>query len=113
MAEVTRQAHAVNNALLDIFSKIDVQLVDFKIEEGVDAQGNILLADEITPDTCRLWDKRNAGTNEVSHLDKDLFRRDLGDIIPAYEEIYDRLASLAQSEGLDVSVRKPDDCVER
>ncbi|APW18996.1 MULTISPECIES: phosphoribosylaminoimidazolesuccinocarboxamide synthase [Gardnerella] len=113
MTEVTRQAHAVNNALLDIFSKIDVQLVDFKIEEGVDAQGNILLADEITPDTCRLWDKRNAGTNEVSHLDKDLFRRDLGDIIPAYEEIYDRLASLAQSEGLDVSVRKPDDCVER
>ncbi|RIY30181.1 phosphoribosylaminoimidazolesuccinocarboxamide synthase, partial [Bifidobacteriaceae bacterium NR016] len=86
--------------------------VDFKIEEGVDAQGNILLADEITPDTCRLWDKRNAGTNGVSHLDKDLFRRDLGDIIPAYEEIHDRLASLAQSEGLDVSVRKPDDCVE-
>ena len=115
MAEITRQAHAVNNALLDIFSKIDVQLVDFKIEEGVDAQGNILLADEITPDTCRLWDKRNAGgnsgTNGVSHLDKDLFRRDLGDIIPAYEEIHSRLENLAKSEGLNVCVRKPDDCV--
>lgn len=117
MAEITRQAHAVNNALLDIFSKIDVQLVDFKIEEGVDAQGNILLADEITPDTCRLWDKRNAGGNAgengVSHLDKDLFRRDLGDIIPAYEEIHSRLENLAKSEGLDFCVRKPDDCVNR
>ena len=113
MTEITKQAHAVNNALLDIFNKIDVQLVDFKIEEGIDAQGNILLADEITPDTCRLWDKRNTNGSEVSHLDKDLFRRDLGDIIPAYEEIFSRLKSLAQSEGVNFDEVNPNDCAEQ
>ena len=112
LAEITRQAHAVNNALLDVFSKIDVQLVDFKIEEGVDSKGNILLADEITPDTCRLWDKRNTNNSEVSHLDKDLFRRDLGDIIPAYEEIFSRLKSLAQSEGVNFDEINPNNYVE-
>lgn len=112
LAEITRQAHAVNNALLDVFSNIDVQLVDFKIEEGVDSKGNILLADEITPDTCRLWDKRNTNNSEVSHLDKDLFRRDLGDIIPAYEEIFSRLKSLAQSEGVNFDEINPNNYVE-
>ncbi|CRH69412.1 Phosphoribosylaminoimidazole-succinocarboxamide synthase [Chlamydia trachomatis] len=98
--------------MLDVFSKIDVQLVDFKIEEGVDSKGNILLADEITPDTCRLWDKRNTNNSEVSHLDKDLFRRDLGDIIPAYEEIFSRLKSLAQSEGVNFDEINPNNYVE-
>lgn len=98
LAEISRQARAVNEALLDIFSKISVQLVDFKIEEGKTSDGRILLADEITPDTCRLWDlKDRSGT--IEHLDKDLFRRDLGSIIPAYEEIYGRLGALASSEG--------------
>lgn len=100
--EITKQAYAVNNALVDIFTAINVQLVDFKIEEGVDAAGTILLADEITPDTCRLWDKSHT-EGSISHLDKDLFRRDLGDIIPAYEEIYRRLDALAQSEGLNTT----------
>ena len=98
--EISRQARAVNDALKDIFSKIDVQLVDFKIEEGKTGDGRILLADEITPDTCRLWDL-NDGSGQIEHLDKDLFRRDLGNIIPAYEEIYDRLVKLAEAEGVE------------
>lgn len=98
--EISRQARAVNDALKDIFSKIDVQLVDFKIEEGKTGDGRILLADEITPDTCRLWDLKD-GSDQIEHLDKDLFRRDLGNIIPAYEEIYDRLVKLAEAEGVE------------
>ncbi|MGK4255709.1 phosphoribosylaminoimidazolesuccinocarboxamide synthase [Bifidobacterium pullorum] len=100
IAEISRQARAVNTALLDIFAKIDVKLVDFKIEEGKTSDGAILLADEITPDTCRLWDQKDH-SGKIEHLDKDLFRRDLGNIIPAYEEIYDRLMALAATEGVD------------
>ena len=98
--EISRQARAVNDALKDIFSKIDVQLVDFKIEEGKTGDGRILLADEITPDTCRLWDLKD-GSGQIEHLDKDLFRRDLGKIIPAYEELYDRLVKLDEAEGVE------------
>ncbi|WP_291531294.1 phosphoribosylaminoimidazolesuccinocarboxamide synthase [Bifidobacterium sp. UBA4282] len=100
IAEISRQARAVNTALLDIFARIDVKLVDFKIEEGKTSDGAILLADEITPDTCRLWDQKDH-SGKIEHLDKDLFRRDLGNIIPAYEEIYDRLMALAATEGVD------------
>lgn len=100
IAEISRQARAVNEALTDIFDKIDVKLVDFKIEEGKTSDGAILLADEITPDTCRLWDQKDH-SGKIEHLDKDLFRRDLGNIIPAYEEIYDRLMALAAAEGVD------------
>lgn len=99
--EISRQARAVNDALLDIFSAIGVRLVDFKIEEGVTSDGRVLLADEITPDTCRLWRVESDGT--VEHLDKDLFRRDMGDIIPAYEEILERLEQLAADEGIERS----------
>lgn len=99
LAEISRQARAVNDALVDIFSKIDVKLVDFKIEEGKTSDGMILLADEITPDTCRLWDLKDK-SGKIEHLDKDLFRRDLGNIIPAYEEIYSRLKALADAEGI-------------
>ncbi len=54
----------------------------------------------MTPDTCRLWDQKD-DSGKIEHLDKDLFRRDLGNIIPAYEEIYDRLMALAATEGVD------------
>ncbi|MDY4677924.1 phosphoribosylaminoimidazolesuccinocarboxamide synthase [Bifidobacterium tsurumiense] len=101
LAEISRQARAVNDALLDIFKAIDVQLVDFKIEEGKTSDGAILLADEITPDTCRLWDTKE-GSGKIEHLDKDLFRRDLGNIIPAYEEILTRLKNLAAKEGVEL-----------
>ena len=54
-------------------------LVDFKIEFGRDSEGNIILADEITPDSCRLWDKHSG-----KKMDKDIFRQDLGDLMSAY-----------------------------
>ena len=76
----------INDLLREKFDKIGITLVDFKIEFGKNAKGEILLADEITPDTCRLWDK---ATGEK--LDKDRFRRDLGNIEEAYIEVVKRL----------------------
>jgi phosphoribosylaminoimidazole-succinocarboxamide synthase len=86
---ISAKAREINQALLAFFSSIDVKLVDFKIEMGITSDGMILLADEITPDTCRLWDVKDQAEDNaaIEHLDKDLFRRDLGSIIPAYEEI--------------------------
>jgi len=76
----------VNEFLIKFFDKIGLILVDFKIEFGKDNKGNIILADEITPDSCRLWDKKTG-----KKMDKDLFRFDLGDIKEAYTEILERL----------------------
>lgn len=101
LAEIAPLARRINEALIDIFAKIDVKLVDFKIEMGRTSDGTLLLGDEITPDSCRLWDQRDH-SGKVEHLDKDLFRRDLGDIIPAYEEIESRLAKLAEAEGVTI-----------
>ena len=89
LAEIYDMTARINELLKDIFSKINIRLVDFKIEFGKTADGKIVLADEISPDTCRLWD---ATTNEK--LDKDRFRRDLGNVIGAYEEIDSRLNSI-------------------
>ncbi|MEC3608684.1 phosphoribosylaminoimidazolesuccinocarboxamide synthase [Bacillus glycinifermentans] len=83
---ITRQ---VNEVLQQIFAAIGVRLIDFKLEFGLDANGRVLLADEISPDTCRLWDKE---TNEK--LDKDVFRRNLGGLTDAYEEIFKRLGGM-------------------
>lgn len=83
---IKKQALEINTALVEMFKKIGIRLIDFKIEFGKTAEGEIILADEISPDTCRLWDIE---TNE--HLDKDIYRRDLGDIIPVYVEVLDRL----------------------
>jgi phosphoribosylaminoimidazole-succinocarboxamide synthase len=96
LENISAKAREINQALLAIFSSIDVKLVDFKIEMGTTSNGMIRLADEITPDTCRLWDEQGQSENSpaIEHLDKDLFRRDLGSIIPAYEEILARLRTL-------------------
>ena len=102
LAEIAPLARKINEALIEIFAKIDVKLVDFKIEMGRATDGTLLLADEITPDSCRLWDQKDH-SGKVEHLDKDLFRRGLGSIIPAYEEIEERLAELAKSEGIEVT----------
>ncbi|MFI3303843.1 MAG: phosphoribosylaminoimidazolesuccinocarboxamide synthase [Rikenellaceae bacterium] len=79
----------INVALTEMFQKMNITLVDFKIEFGRTASGEIVLADEVSPDTCRLWDMT---TNEK--LDKDRFRRDLGRVREAYEEILARLQKL-------------------
>jgi len=76
----------INALLIALFDKMNVILVDFKIELGKTSDGKIVLADEISPDTCRLWDK-----DTMKKLDKDRFRRDLGEITEAYVEIFDRL----------------------
>ena len=76
----------INDFLIKFFDKVGLILVDFKIEFGKDKDGNIILADEITPDSCRLWDKKTG-----KKMDKDLFRFDLGDVKEAYQEILNRL----------------------
>lgn len=84
--KIKELALQVNHLLQELFLSIDIRLIDFKIEVGRTEDGTILLADEISPDTCRLWDVK---TND--HLDKDVYRRDLGDLIPVYEEVLQRL----------------------
>ena len=79
-------ALANNKQLIKIFYNIGFDLVDFKVEFGDDSEGNLLLADEISPDSCRLW---KTGTKE--NFDKDLFRNDNGDIISAYTHILNEL----------------------
>lgn len=86
--ELKKVALQVNAALKDIFKKARIQLVDFKIEIGR-SQGKLLLADEISPDCCRLWDE---ATGEK--LDKDRFRRDLGKVQESYEEVFKRLSEV-------------------
>ena len=78
----------INDLLKTTFDKEGITLVDFKIEFGRNSKGEVLLADEITPDTCRLWDKETG-----QKLDKDRFRRDLGGIEEAYIEILKRLGA--------------------
>ena len=80
------QTLKINEIMKKFFLKMDLKLVDFKLEFGKDVDGNIILADETSPDTCRLWD---VNTNEK--LDKDRFRRDLGDLVEGYEEVLARL----------------------
>ncbi|MBT9176469.1 MAG: Phosphoribosylaminoimidazole-succinocarboxamide synthase [Firmicutes bacterium] len=75
----------INDILVPALRKLDILLVDFKLEFGRVA-GRVILGDEISPDTCRFWD-----ANTLAHLDKDRFRRDLGGVAEAYQEIYRRL----------------------
>ncbi|WP_246942881.1 phosphoribosylaminoimidazolesuccinocarboxamide synthase [Bacillus pinisoli] len=86
VAELKEKALGVNEVLVPYFDERNVRLIDFKLEFGVTSEGTILLADEISPDTCRLWDK---DTNEK--LDKDVFRRNLGNLTDAYEKLLERL----------------------
>ncbi|WP_297497285.1 phosphoribosylaminoimidazolesuccinocarboxamide synthase [Thermococcus sp.] len=86
LREMERIALKVNGILREYFRERGVTLVDFKLEFGKNARGEIILGDEISPDTCRFWD---AKTGES--LDKDVFRFDKGDLVKAYEELYRRL----------------------
>lgn len=84
-----REGLKINEQLKKIFKKIGMQLVDFKIEFGRDSDGKVLLADEISPDTCRLWDEKTGES-----FDKDLFRFDLGNLQEGYETILKRLGGM-------------------
>lgn len=89
MATIAEYAFRINEALQSLLSKANIALVDFKIEFGTTADGTVILADEISPDTCRFWD---ATTHEK--LDKDRFRRDLGNVEEAYQEVLGRLLGI-------------------
>lgn len=82
---ISEYAFKVNEVLIDYFKGIGIELIDFKIEFGR-YKGQIILADEISPDTCRLWD-----INTREKLDKDRFRRDMGNVEDAYAEVFKRL----------------------
>ena len=83
---IEKYAFKINEVLKDYFLKLNITLVDFKLEFGRLADGTIVLADEISPDTCRFWD-----VNTGEKLDKDRFRRDLGGVEDAYNEVMRRL----------------------
>ncbi|MCH2322105.1 MAG: phosphoribosylaminoimidazolesuccinocarboxamide synthase [Hyphomicrobiales bacterium] len=85
--DIKEQALLINRLLLQLFSSINIQLVDFKIEFGrLTIDKKVILADEISPDSCRLWDKSSS-----EKLDKDRFRKNLGGLIDAYKEVATRL----------------------
>lgn len=83
---IAKYTFAVNDFMVDFFKKLNIDLIDFKIEFGKTPDGKIILADEISPDTCRFWDST---THEK--LDKDRFRRDMGGVEDAYAEMMKRI----------------------
>lgn len=86
LEELKDLARKVNAVLIEFFAKAGMHLIDFKLEFGFDENGQILLGDEITPDTCRLWDQVSG-----ERMDKDRFRRDLGQVEENYQEVLKRL----------------------
>ena len=100
---ITEQCFRINDFLLGMFKGVGIKLVDFKIEFGKRKSDNkILLADEISPDTCRLWD---ADTDKK--LDKDRFRKDLGDVVEGYQEVARRLGILHEQSSNIRPIRFP------
>jgi phosphoribosylaminoimidazole-succinocarboxamide synthase len=85
LSKIYKSASEINDILREVFLKVDINLIDFKLEFGR-FNGEIILADEISPDTCRFWDVKTG-----EKLDKDRFRRDLGNVTEAYEEILSRI----------------------
>ncbi|MDW8649628.1 phosphoribosylaminoimidazolesuccinocarboxamide synthase [Streptococcus suis] len=85
IAYIKEETRRINGFLKDLFAQIGLTLVDFKLEFGVDLSGQILLADEFSPDNCRLWDA------DGNHLDKDVFRRGLGELTEVYEVVLAKL----------------------
>lgn len=86
LTQLKMLALTVNQCLLSIFNEAGIDLIDFKLEFGYGVEGDIVLGDEISPDSCRLWDQKTK-----NKMDKDRFRRDLGDVLENYHEVLDRL----------------------
>lgn len=85
IAYIKAETRRINELLKEWFNQIGLQLIDFKLEFGKDKDGHIILADEFSPDNCRLWDA------EGHHMDKDVFRRDLGNLTDVYEVVLEKL----------------------
>lgn len=86
LADIAKMAFTINDVLRNYLKDLNIDLIDFKIEFGRTSDGTVILADEISPDTCRFWD---SSTGEK--LDKDRFRRDMGGVEDAYQEVFKRL----------------------
>lgn len=93
--EIINLALKINEFLKDFWNKCSITLVDFKLEFGLDAQQQIILADEISPDTCRLWDISQTDPN-LRVMDKDRFRKDLGNVENAYQEVLQRVLAVCK-----------------
>lgn len=89
LKQVADYSLRINEILKEYFKKLNIDLIDFKLEFGVTPDGELILADEISPDTCRFWDSTTG-----EKLDKDRFRRDLGNVEDAYQEMMSRLQSV-------------------
>jgi phosphoribosylaminoimidazole-succinocarboxamide synthase len=88
--QLRTMALKINDILMQFFDDCDITLVDFKLEFGIDRNQQIILADEISPDTCRLWNQAETDANRRV-MDKDRFRHDLGDIESAYQQVLERV----------------------
>ncbi|MDF5708110.1 MAG: phosphoribosylaminoimidazolesuccinocarboxamide synthase [Nostoc sp. S4] len=93
---ITHLALQINEFLGGFWERCGITLVDFKLEFGLDSQQQLLLADEISPDTCRLWDTAEQDSNRRV-MDKDRFRRDLGNVEDAYQEVLQRVLKAVES----------------
>ncbi|MBF7019031.1 phosphoribosylaminoimidazolesuccinocarboxamide synthase [Staphylococcus sp. 18_1_E_LY] len=90
ITQLKNEALEINNKLIQLMDKMELRLVDFKIEFGITNAGDIILADEISPDTCRIWDKYSD-----TNFDKDVYREDRGSIIETYQTFLNKLEALA------------------
>ena len=105
---ITNQCIRINDFLQGMFKAVGIKLVDFKLEFGYVRQENgsvekVLLADEVSPDTCRLWDSKTD-----KKLDKDIFRKDLGNLIEGYQEVARRLGILHEQSNISpIKFTKP------
>lgn len=88
IAYIKAETRRINEFLKDWFNQIGLKLIDFKLEFGKDKDGRIILADEFSPDNCRLWDAQG------NHMDKDVFRRDLGSLTDVYKVVLEKLKCL-------------------
>jgi phosphoribosylaminoimidazole-succinocarboxamide synthase len=88
--QLKTEAFNINNKLIQLMDKMELRLVDFKIEFGITSDGEIILADEISPDTCRIWDKYSD-----TNFDKDVYREDRGSIIETYQTFLNKLEALS------------------
>lgn len=95
---ITHLALQINEFLKEFFQKCSITLVDFKLEFGLDSKQQLLLADEISPDTCRLWDISTQEDSDRRILDKDRFRLDLGNVENAYQEVWKRVLKVAEAQ---------------
>ena len=104
--KINKQLLRINDFLIGLFRGVGIKLVDFKVEFGKvknTSRNEIILADEISPDTCRLWDAKSE-----KKLDKDRFRKDLGNLIQAYKEVASRLGILYEESNIrEVNFKKP------